>query len=201
MRKMIGARLCSRRMMTAQAIGLFFEGEPVEISVPDCSLIPELELTQQMAQCSTQRLEVLELGMCGRGLSDQCLTTTFATGPGALSSLTLVALPGAYRLTDKGVSALLQAAPGLTSVNLSQCSMLTEGAVKAVANCLGTQLCALSLEGCAQMDGLKLLPVLLQMPCLKKLSLSGVGGVKDEVVSELAVVLGSTLEELHLADC
>jgi hypothetical protein len=45
-------------MMTAQAIGLFFEGEPVEISVPDCSLIPELELTQQMAQCSTQRLEV-----------------------------------------------------------------------------------------------------------------------------------------------
>ncbi len=58
MRKMIGARLCSRRMMTAQAIGLFFEGAPVEISVPDCSLIPELELTQQMAQCSTQRLEV-----------------------------------------------------------------------------------------------------------------------------------------------
>ncbi len=58
MRKMIGARLCSCRMMTAQAIGLFFEGEPVEISVPDCSLIPELELTQQMAQCSTQRLEV-----------------------------------------------------------------------------------------------------------------------------------------------
>jgi hypothetical protein len=51
------------------------------------------------------------------------------------------------------------------------------------------------------MDGLKLLLVLLQMPCLKKLSLSGVGGVKDEVVSELAVVLGSTLEELHLADC
>jgi hypothetical protein len=45
-------------MMTAQAIGLFFEGEPVEISVPDCSLIPELELTQQMAQCSPQRLEV-----------------------------------------------------------------------------------------------------------------------------------------------
>ncbi|CAK9213214.1 unnamed protein product [Sphagnum jensenii] len=201
MRKMIGARLCSRRMMTAQAIGLFFEGEPVEISVPDCSLIPELELTQQMAQCSTQRLEVLELGMCGRGLSDQCLTATFATGPGALSSLTLVALRGAYRLTDKGVSALLQAAPCLTSVNLSQCSLLTEGAVKAVADCLGTQLCALSLEGCAQMDGLKLLPVLLQMPCLKKLSLSGVGGVKDEVVSELAVVLGSTLEELHLADC
>jgi DNA repair protein RAD7 len=201
MRKMIGARLCSRRMMTAQAIGLFFEGEPVEISVPDCSLIPELELTQQMAQCSPQRLEVLELGMCGRGLSDQCLTATFATGPGALSSLTLVALRGAYRLTDKGVSALLQAAPCLTSVNLSQCSLLTEGAVKAVADCLGTQLCALSLEGCAQMDGLKLLPVLLQMPCLKKLSLSGVGGVKDEVVSELAVALGSTLEELHLADC
>ncbi len=139
--------------------------------------------------------------MCGRGLSDQCLTATFATGPGALSSLTLVALRGAYRLTDKGVSALLQAAPCLTSVNLSQCSLLTEGAVKAVADCLGTQLCALSLEGCAQMDGLKLLPVLLQMPRLKKLSLSGVGGVKDEVVSELAVVLGSTLEELHLADC
>ncbi len=113
----------------------------------------------------------------------------------------LVALRGAYRLTDKGVSALLQAAPCLTSVNLSQCSLLTERVVKAVADCLGTQLCALSLEGCAQMDGLKLLLVLLQMPCLKKLSLSGVGGVKDEVVSELAVVLGSTLEELHLADC
>ncbi|CAK9856853.1 unnamed protein product [Sphagnum jensenii] len=139
--------------------------------------------------------------MCGRGLSDQCLTATFATRPGALSSLTLVALRGAYCLTDKGVSALLQAAPCLTSVNLSQCSLLTEEAVKAVADCLGTQLCALSLEGCAQMDGLKLLPILLQMPCLKKLLLSGVGGVKDEVVSELAVVLGSTLEELHLADC
>jgi DNA repair protein RAD7 len=187
--------------MTTEATGLFFANEPVKVQMPNCSLINEADLTSHMAQCAVERLQVLELGFCGRGLSTQCLTSTIATGPGNLPMLTTVSFRGAYRLSDQGVAALVEAAPNLTSLDLTQCSLLSIASVKSVGDVLGPKLKSFSLEGCDKLDAMQLLPILLQMTNLQKLSLSGVGGMKDEIVSELAVTLGPYLEELRLADC
>jgi len=37
-------------------------------------LIIEADFTSHMAQCAVERLQVLDPGFCGRGLSTQCLT-------------------------------------------------------------------------------------------------------------------------------
>jgi hypothetical protein len=60
--------------MTTEATGLFFANEPVKVQMPNCSLINEADLTSHMAQCAVKRLQVLDPGICGRGLSIQCLT-------------------------------------------------------------------------------------------------------------------------------
>lgn len=139
--------------------------------------------------------------MCGRGLSENCLTATIANGPGSLPLLTTVSFRGAYRLTDKGLSAFLYSTLNIAALDLTQCSLLSIAGIKAVAYIIGRKLKSLSLDGCTQLDALELLPILSQMTNLQKLSLSGIGSVKDGLVSELVVVLGSGLEELRLADC
>ncbi|CAM6050148.1 unnamed protein product [Sphagnum compactum] len=60
-----------------------------------------------------------------------------------------------------------------------------------VASCPTGRLCT---NGCSKATA----QVPLQMLGLQKLLLSGIGGVRDEMVTELAMLLGSSLEELHL---
>lgn len=48
-------------MMTPEAAGLLFANAPVQISVPDCSLLSEVDLTERFAQCSNEQLEVGDL--------------------------------------------------------------------------------------------------------------------------------------------
>jgi hypothetical protein len=57
-----------------------------------------------------------------------------------------------------------------------------------------TKLQDIPLEGYPQMDVLKL----LQMFGLYKHLFSRIGGVKNEMVTKLAMLLGFNLEELHL---
>lgn len=57
-KKKICRAFCASRKVTAQVLRLFITGSQTEISVPDCSLVSEIELNELMAQCSTTNLEV-----------------------------------------------------------------------------------------------------------------------------------------------
>ena len=68
------------------------------------------------------RLERLDLNLCGRGFGDPT-AIALATG-GELSGLQVLRLGGAYRLMDSGLEALLRVTPQLTELHLPQCSRL-----------------------------------------------------------------------------
>ena len=132
---------------------LFTEGRPCELCVPDCTRLDTAALTTALVDAASQRLERLDLGMCGRGMTDTtaCALAAACGGFPALSTLRLAA---AYRLSDEGLTALLRVAPGVQSLALPQCSRL-EGAsiqllpelvpgLRCVARCVSTA-CALRM--------------------------------------------------------
>ncbi|KAJ7556353.1 hypothetical protein O6H91_05G079300 [Diphasiastrum complanatum] len=199
-KKVLCARLCGNRKLDYKILRLLVDGAPSTIALPDCSFISEQELTEILAQCCRNSIEVLDLKLCGRGLSDQCVAATLSPSPG-MSNLRRLCLKGAYRLTDKGLSTLIESAPQLTCLDISLCSLISEAGIKKVADCLASKLKSLSLEGCAHMNGLKLLPSLTKLQELTQISLGGVGGITDDVLSELLVHIGVKLEELCLSDC
>eukprot|EP00850_Spirogloea_muscicola_P000622 SM000002S05702 [mRNA] locus=s2:1777468:1780750:+ [translate_table: standard] len=200
-RRRLAAALCSRRKMGPKSLALLFEGAPTEVAIPDCSFVTEVELTHAMAQCSTDQLEVLELGMCGRCLSDQGLAATICAAPGSMPRLASLSLRGGYRLSDVGLLSILRAAPCLESVELRQCSLVTEAGIDLIAVNAGDRLVNLSLEDCGQLDGMKLVGALVRLPKLRRLALSGVANVSDVIVEAIVGALGPSLEDLKLANC
>ncbi|GBG78942.1 hypothetical protein CBR_g28657 [Chara braunii] len=56
-RKKVCAGLCARRKMTPEALRLFFDGEPSDVYIGDCTLISEDDLSDAMARCSGEQLE------------------------------------------------------------------------------------------------------------------------------------------------
>ena len=68
------------------------------------------------------RLERLELNLCGRGFSDRVAATLFANTE--MSHLRVLALGGAYRLTDEGLLSILKVASKLEELRLPQCSRI-----------------------------------------------------------------------------
>lgn len=192
---------CALRKLTPRTLGLFITGSPTQICIPDCSLIPEEDLTKLIAECSTTNLEVLQLGMCGRAFSDRLLQATFARSSAGLPCLTCLSLKGAYRLSDVGLRSFVQMAPLLSSVDLSQCSLLSEAGINTLADSLASVIKELRLDSCQQLEPFKILPALKKMHKLEVLSLAGIPRVTDEFVSELLSYLGCDLKELSVADC
>ncbi|KAH9321108.1 hypothetical protein KI387_015747, partial [Taxus chinensis] len=192
---------CASRMVTSQILRLFITGSQTEICVPDCSLVSEADLTELMAQCSTTNLEVLQLGMCGRGLTDGLLRATIACPSVGLPCLSRLSLNGAYRLSDAGLTTLVQAAPLLSSVELSRCSFLSEASINTLANHLAPVIRELRLEECHQLEASKILPALKKMHKLEVLSVAGIPSVTNEFVIEMIAYLCCNLKELSLADC
>ena len=72
-------------------------------------------------------------------------------------------------------------------------------AMKAIVKCTSDTLESLVLDGCANLNAESIVHDLV--PKLRKLSLSAVCGVTDEIVSELGVQMGGQLRELSLAHC
>eukprot|EP00897_Mesotaenium_endlicherianum_P005611 jgi/Mesen1/5078/ME000252S04199 len=204
-RRSLSAILSRRRKMVPRTLALLLEGAVSEICAADCSLISEPDLTQALAQCVPTRLEALELGMCGRGLSDQGLTATIAASPNCLPQLTTVALRGAYRVTDRSLLALAAAAPNLTSLELQHCPLITHEGVAAIAGVkllapaargtlggkAGGDLAGGAFAGGGSMSAMRVLPALCQLSVLERLNLGGVGSVTDGVASEVDEALAA----------
>ncbi|MCO5554982.1 hypothetical protein L7F22_008521 [Adiantum nelumboides] len=196
----ISDAICERRNMSPKVLSLFFQEGPSEIHSLDCTQVCEDDLVEMMRQICPGRLEKLHLGYCGRALSERCLLTTIA-GPATVTLLKSISLRGAYRLSDQGLEALLQASPQLVHLDLSNCSFLTNAFMGAVARCVSQTIESLVLDGCSNLNATVLVHEIVQLAKLQKLSLAEVGGVTDEVVTEICVQLGSSLKELALAGC
>ncbi|KAL3687512.1 hypothetical protein R1sor_013821 [Riccia sorocarpa] len=200
-KKLIIQGLCALRKITPATTKLCVSASPTEVVIPDCTCLTEEDFIDTLSSRSLERLEALELTMCGRGITDHCLATICAKVGNSFPELQTLVLKGAYRLVDQGVTRMLKTAPNLRSVDLTQCSLITESSVEAIADALGKGLESLVLDSCSQLNGIKLLPALLKMPHLRKLRLSRIPDVTDGVISELLVPLRFTLQELGLCHC
>lgn len=121
--------------------------------------------------------------------------------PKGLPALTTISLKGACRISDGGLAALVSSAPALRSINLSQCSLLTDVGIDSIANSLGSILQELYLDDCDTLDAMRILPTLKRLKYLEVLSLRGIVSVSDKFIRELISTSGQNMKELVLANC
>ena len=75
------------------------------------------------------RLERLQLDLCGRGFGDRVAASM---AKGDMTKLRVLALGGAYRLTDDGLLHILRVAPNLDELHLPQCCRIQGPALEAL---------------------------------------------------------------------
>lgn len=125
---------------------------------------------------------MLDLGLCGRGMTDRLLQKAFAD-PGKAPQLRRLGIRGAYRLTDAGVAAAARAAPGIVELEVTHSARVTAEAARAVAEASGNRLRSLSLDFCTAVAGAALVPVVARCgKTLQRLSLAGLTDLDDNAV-------------------
>ncbi|WOK91954.1 hypothetical protein Cni_G00645 [Canna indica] len=194
-------KLCHTRRMSSRLLGLLASGNPTEICLNDCSWATEDLFEDVFSKCNMKCLKVVQLDMCGRCLPDYVLRSTLAQYPNSLPSLTTICLKGSYRLSDDGLNAIVSSAPSLTSVNLSQCSLLTSLGIINLAHKLDKVLRELYIDDCQNVDVMAILPALKKLVDLEVLSVAGIHSVCDKFVQRLIPVCGPGMKELIFAGC
>ncbi|KAJ6807203.1 DNA repair protein rhp7 isoform X1 [Iris pallida] len=193
--------LCQSRKMGSQIFNVLVSGLPTEIQLGDCSWATEEQFQGALGGCNTDKLKVVQLDLCGRCMPDYVLRASLAQSPNSLPSLTSISLKGDYRLTDDGLNAIVASAPSLSSINLSQCSLITSGGIIALADKLEKTLRELYINECQNLDPMTILSALVKLKALEVLSMSGIETVNDKFVKKLISERGSNFKELSFADC
>ena len=134
-------------------------------------------------------------------MPDYILPTTLAKAPNCMPLLTKISLKGNYRLSNKGLETIISAAPSLSSLNFSECSLLTSSGIVGLADKLHSVLRELYIDECLNVDAMMILPALQKINHLEALSMSGIQSVCDKFVNELLAVHGSNMKELAFAGC
>lgn len=134
-------------------------------------------------------------------MTDYILGTPFNLLSNGLPALTIVSLKGACRLSDVGLQTLVSSAPMLSSINLSQCSLLTSASIETLAETLGPVLRELYIDDCQGIDAMLILPALQKLEYLEVLSVAGIQTVSDDFIWEIISLRGPTMKELVLTDC
>eukprot|EP00899_Mesostigma_viride_P000759 jgi/Mesvir1/10684/Mv13775-RA.1 len=125
--------MCEKRLLTSHVLKLLAGPSMSELVWPDCTLLGEAELTAALSQCVGGRLQRLDLGFCGRGLSDRGITATLGSSPGCLPQLRALFLRGAYRVTDAGLAAAVLGAPNVTSIGITDNAHVTGRGLESMA--------------------------------------------------------------------
>ncbi|KAL9252638.1 F-box and leucine-rich repeat protein 13-like protein [Drosera capensis] len=191
--------LTDSKKMNTGFFDLLAQNAPFEIRLYDCSWMSEEEFQGSLEGCDTKNLTVIQLDQCGRCMPDYILSGTLARK--GLPALTAISLKGGFRITDAGLKALVSAAPVLSSVNLSQCSLLTTAGIYSMVDSLSSTISELYLDGCETLDVILILPALIKLKHLQVLSLKGNPSVHDQFVRELVTAIGHQMKELIFADC
>jgi len=134
-------------------------------------------------------------------LPDYVLRGILARSPNNLPLLTKISLRGNYRLSDDGLNAIVASAPMLSSVNLSQCSLITSSGIIDLANSLESVLRELYIDECQDVDAMLILPALMRIKNLEILSVAGIETVSNKFVKKMVAVCGSTLKGLVFSGC
>ncbi|CAI5537407.1 unnamed protein product [Closterium sp. Naga37s-1] len=200
-RRDLSACLSAQRRLDGPALLLLVGGVAAELAVADCSLVGEADLHRALLTCHPAKLELVDLSMCGRSLSDTCFTTTLLRAPASLPALRSLSLQGAYRLSDTSLPPLALSAPSLAHLSLLHCPLLSAPAVSTLLSSLASSLKTLRLDGCTQLSAHALLPGLRALTGLTCLSLAGVPSVTDAVLADLLPAVGGHLRDLSLAHC
>ncbi|KAG7583548.1 Leucine-rich repeat cysteine-containing subtype [Arabidopsis suecica] len=192
--------LCDSRRMNVHFLDLLVQGSPTEICVPDCSWLTEEQFTECFKNCDTSTLMVLQLDQCGRCMPDYVLHSTLARSPKQLPMLSSLSLSGACRLSDVGLRALVSSAPAITSINLSQCSLLTSSSIDMLSDSLGSVLRELYINECQNIDMKLIVSALKKFEKLEVLSLADLPSVKGQFLKEFVTARGQTLKQLILTN-
>ncbi|CAL5421890.1 unnamed protein product [Camellia sinensis] len=219
--------LCDSRKMNIHALDLLVQGSPTEIRIKDCSWITEEQFTKRFGSFDPKNLKVdyisnlndscpakrvghlapqvlglvLQLDLCGQCLLGGNLVKTLARSPNSLPDLAIISLKGACRLTDIALKELLVSAPALQSINLSQCSLLSNTGIDILADSVGAILKELYIDNCQRIDAMLIAPVMKKFKHLEVLSVAGIQTVCDEFLTDIIPVCGRNLKELDLAGC
>ncbi|GFQ00039.1 F-box/LRR-repeat protein 7 [Phtheirospermum japonicum] len=146
-------------------------------------------------------LDVLQLDLCGQCMLDFAFKDVLSNSSFSFSSLAIVSLRGACRLSDSGLKDLIISAPSLQSINLGHCSLLTANAVNLIADFLGSNLRELFIDDCQKINPMLILTAFKKFTCLEVLSVAGIHSITDQFINEMVTVCGRNIKELDLADC
>ena len=86
--------------------------------------------------------------MCGHAFSDRLVQYTFDHPSMRFPCLTFLSLKGAYFLLDVGLSSFVHMYHLLNSVDLIQCSLLSEAGINTLVDILAPEIKELRLESC-----------------------------------------------------
>ena len=173
-RAAVAAAAARRRTLDAAGASLLAAGSPGEVFVPDASRLDAAAMLSLLEDALHPGVERLELEFCGRGLGDSTAVsaaerargggaggaTAASPPPAPLPLLSHLRLGGAYRLSDRGLSALLSLSPALRALSLPQAPKITGAAVAALPG-LVPGLRVLDLAHCRGVGSEALLSALL----------------------------------------
>ncbi|KAM7510740.1 hypothetical protein LguiB_009615 [Lonicera macranthoides] len=201
LRRRLTELLCDSRQMNLHALDLLLRGSPTEIRIKDCSWITEEQFSNKFGSFDSKSLRVLQLDLCGKCVPDDILGKTLARSSNNLPNLGIISLRGACRLSDNALKSLVASAPSLCSVNLGQCSLLTDAGISILANSLGPILRELYLDDCYRIEAKLIAPALKKFKHLEVLSVAGIPSVCDGFLNDIINSCGRNMKDLNLADC
>ncbi|CAA0838026.1 Unknown protein [Striga hermonthica] len=201
LRERLTDRLCDTSKMGVDFLKLLLEGCPTEIRIKNSSWLTEKEFHQAFKNCQTKDLRVLQLDLCGQCMLDFAFEDIISHSLNSFSSLAVVSLRGACRLSDCGIKTLVTSAPLLRSINLGHCSLLTSEAIKFIADSLGSNLRELYIDDCQKINPALIFPAFTKFEYLEVLSVAGLHGITDLFIIKVIAVCSKSIKELDLADC
>ena len=205
----------ARRLNERSALLLSCIGSD-SLCLPECSILDDRTILQAIAQIAGSSataeqlawlkpcpLRVINLKNCGHALSDKTAGALAAH----TTALEILCLTGCYKLTDKGLTNLLQpiieAGPSsiLRELDLSTNSRLGTSGLSALSRLQCLQ--SLSISGCGQLNDLNMSPFMEDnaFPFLKHLALEGLVNITEDTSIPLLKRHGAELQTLNLSGC
>ena len=145
-RRRFAESVCRSRTMDGHAFSLFAAASSDELVVPDCAGVDEATMTSSLS--ATSGLTRLELGQCGRGLTDRAMK---AIAPKAFSNLRHLSLGGPHVLSDAVLVQALKHAPQLRHLRIAA-SPVIAGAFIAELPSILPELESLEIEACSRVS-------------------------------------------------
>nr|XP_017239636.1 PREDICTED: uncharacterized protein LOC108212416 isoform X2 [Daucus carota subsp. sativus] len=193
--------VCDSRKMNARVLDLFIRDSPEEIRVKDASWITGDQFKKSFGSFNFKNLKVFQFDLCGRCISDEVIAATLARPLSSLPGLGIISLRGACHLSDEALKVLVTLAPGLCSINLGECSLLTHIGINYIADVLGNCLRELMIDYCYRIDAKDLVSALKKFKYLEVLSVAGIPNLCDGILTDIITASGRNIRDLDLTDC